>query len=127
MKPAELNVYLWRDGFHLFFPMRGVDRWRVIGILPPHLRQRDEVELADVEPHVRAAVGTGLQFTRCLWFSRCRIHHRRAERFRAGRCYLLGDAAHPQSDGRARHEHRPAGRLQPELETRGGADARRAQ
>src|SRR4051812_6448039 len=21
MKPGELNVYLWRDGFHLFFPM----------------------------------------------------------------------------------------------------------
>ena len=97
MKPAELNVYLWRDGFHLFFPMRGVDRWRVIGILPPHLRERDEVELADVEPHVRAAVGTGLQFTRCLWFSRYRIQHRRAERFRAGRCFLLGDAAHIHS------------------------------
>ena len=23
MVPDELNVYLWRDGFHLFFPMRG--------------------------------------------------------------------------------------------------------
>lgn len=32
--PASSNVYLWRDGFHLFFPMRGQDRWRVIGILP---------------------------------------------------------------------------------------------
>jgi 2-polyprenyl-6-methoxyphenol hydroxylase-like FAD-dependent oxidoreductase len=97
MKPAELNVYLWRDGFHLFFPMRGVDRWRVIGILPPHLRERDEVELADVEPHVRAAVGARLEFKQCLWFSRYRIHHRRAERFRAGRCFLLGDAAHIHS------------------------------
>src|SRR5262249_2917056 len=26
MKPNDLNVYLWRDGFHLFFPMRGPDR-----------------------------------------------------------------------------------------------------
>ena len=24
MVPDELNVYLWRDGFHLFFPMRGI-------------------------------------------------------------------------------------------------------
>jgi len=23
MVPEELNVYLLRDGFHLFFPMRG--------------------------------------------------------------------------------------------------------
>ena len=29
MVPGELNVYLWRDGFHLFFPMRGQDHWRV--------------------------------------------------------------------------------------------------
>ena len=41
MKPGELNVYLWADGFHLFFPMRGKDRWRVIGILPAHLRQKE--------------------------------------------------------------------------------------
>ena len=30
----ELNVYLWRDGFHLLFPMRGKDHWRIVGILP---------------------------------------------------------------------------------------------
>ena len=34
MVPDELNVYLWRYGFISFFPMRGTDRWRVIGILP---------------------------------------------------------------------------------------------
>ena len=33
MVPDEVNVYLWQDGFHLFFPMRGKDRWRIIGIL----------------------------------------------------------------------------------------------
>ena len=34
MVPDEVNVYLWREGFHLFFPMRGTDHWRVVGILP---------------------------------------------------------------------------------------------
>ena len=38
MVPDELNVYLLRDGFHLLFPMRGQDHWRVVGILPPELR-----------------------------------------------------------------------------------------
>ena len=49
MKPGELNVYLWRDGFHLFFPMRGKDRWRVIGILPEQFcaRERRDVRRAD--------------------------------------------------------------------------------
>ena len=38
MTPDELNVYLWREGFHLFFPMRGTNHWRVVGILPVELR-----------------------------------------------------------------------------------------
>ena len=38
MVPDEVNVYLWRKGFHLFFPMRGKDHWRIVGILPPALQ-----------------------------------------------------------------------------------------
>ncbi len=34
MVPDEVNVYLWREGFHLLFPMRGKDHWRIVGILP---------------------------------------------------------------------------------------------
>ena len=40
MVADELNVYLWRDGFHLLFPMRGKDHWRIVGILPAGLRKR---------------------------------------------------------------------------------------
>ena len=43
MVPDEVNVYLWREGFHLLFPMRGKDHWRIVGILPPPLRDRDDV------------------------------------------------------------------------------------
>src|SRR4029453_11353153 len=50
MVPDELNVYLWRNGFHLFFPMRGPDRWRVIGILPRELREKPDVTFQDVMP-----------------------------------------------------------------------------
>ncbi len=97
MVPGELNVYLWRDGFHLFFPMRGKDRWRVIGILPKALRERDGVSFDDVMPSVAREAGVGLEFKRCSWFSTYRIQHRSAERFRDGRCFLLGDAAHIHS------------------------------
>jgi len=93
----ELNVYLWKEGFHLFFPMRGTDRWRVIGILPPVLRGRDDLTFDDVVPYVRTEAGTRLAFQECLWFSTYRIQHRCASRFRAGRCFLLGDAAHIHS------------------------------
>jgi 2-polyprenyl-6-methoxyphenol hydroxylase-like FAD-dependent oxidoreductase len=97
MKPDEVNVYLSRDGFHLFFPMRRKDRWRVIGILPKKLRQRDDVTFEEVVPSIREEAGVDLNFTSCGWFSTYRIYHRAAERFRDRRCFLLGDAAHIHS------------------------------
>jgi 2-polyprenyl-6-methoxyphenol hydroxylase-like FAD-dependent oxidoreductase len=96
MRASELNVYFDRDGFHLFFPMRGQDKWRAIGILPRALR-RDDVRFEEIVPAIRAAVGAELDFTSCAWFSTYKIQHRAAERFREGRCFLLGDAAHIHS------------------------------
>jgi 2-polyprenyl-6-methoxyphenol hydroxylase-like FAD-dependent oxidoreductase len=97
MVPDELNAYLWREGFHLFFPMRGADHWRLVGILPPPIRGRDDLTFADVIPSVRHEAGAELSFMGCSWFSTYRIHHRRAARFRDRRCFLLGDAAHVHS------------------------------
>ncbi|HEY3196406.1 MAG TPA: FAD-dependent monooxygenase [Nitrospirales bacterium] len=97
MVPGELNVFLFRDGFHLFFPMRGANHWRVVGIVPQHLRARDDLDFASVFPSIREQVTGTLSFQECHWFSTYRIHHRRAERFRDRRCFLLGDAAHIHS------------------------------
>src|SRR5258706_4492310 len=100
MLADEVNVYLWKQGFHLFFPMRGTDHWRIVGILPSNLRDRDAATFEDVVPSVRDEAGAGLSFKACTWFSTYRIHHRSASRFRDRRCFLLGDAA---------HVHRPVG------------------
>jgi 2-polyprenyl-6-methoxyphenol hydroxylase-like FAD-dependent oxidoreductase len=97
MVPDELNIYFWRDGFHLFFPMRGTDHWRIVGIVPPELRGKDDLILDDVIPSIRDEAGAGVALQNCSWFSTYRIHHRRAERFRDRRCFLLGDAAHIHS------------------------------
>jgi 2-polyprenyl-6-methoxyphenol hydroxylase-like FAD-dependent oxidoreductase len=96
MAPGELNIYLWRDGFHLLFPMRGEDHWRLVGIVPAGLRARGAVTFEDVLPSLSREAGA-LSFRACHWFSTYRIHHRRAERFRRDRCFLLGDAAHIHS------------------------------
>ncbi len=96
MVPDEVNVYLWREGFHLLFPMRGKDHWRIVGIVPHGLRNRD-LTFDDVLPSVRNEAGAGLSIKGCTWFSTYRIHHRRASRFRDRRCFLLGDAAHIHS------------------------------
>ncbi|WP_326537185.1 FAD-dependent monooxygenase [Pseudorhodoferax sp.] len=97
MVPGEVNVFLWKKGFHLFFPMRGSDHWRVVGILDASLRDRAELRFTHVIPSIRAEAGDTLAFQDCAWFSTYRIHHRRAARFRKGRCFLLGDAAHVHS------------------------------
>ena len=96
--PDEVNVYLWRDGFHLFFPMRGKDHWRIVGILPPELRGRDDVDIRRRDAvAAQARRAPDLSFKSCTWFSTYRIHHRGAARFRDRRCFLLGDAAHIHS------------------------------
>ena len=97
MVPDELNVYLWSNGFHLFFPMYGTDRWRVIGILPSGLLGKSDLTFEHIVPSLQQQAGQGLSFKSCSWFSTYRIHHRCTERFRAGRCFLLGDAAHVHS------------------------------
>ena len=95
--PDEVNIYLWQAGFHLLFPMRGKDHWRIVGILPPALRDKRDATFDDVIPSLRNEAGAGLSFKTCTWFSTYRIHHRSAARFRDRRCFLLGDAAHIHS------------------------------
>src|ERR1700741_4173698 len=56
----EVNVYLWRNGFHLFFPMRGTNHWRIVGILPSTLQDRDDVTFEAVTPSILAEAGSGL-------------------------------------------------------------------
>ncbi len=97
MAPDEVNIYLWREGFHLLFPMRGQDHWRIVGILPQDLRGKDDVTFEMVVPSLRKEAGAELAFKACTWFSTYRIHHRCASRFRDRRCFLLGDAAHIHS------------------------------
>ncbi|HET7599648.1 MAG TPA: FAD-dependent monooxygenase [Gemmatimonadales bacterium] len=97
MVPGEVNVFLWPDGFHLFFPLRGADHWRLVGIVPAPLRGRADLDLEDVMPSILHQAGAALSVRSCSWFSTYRIHHRRAERFRDRRCFLLGDAAHIHS------------------------------
>lgn len=97
MVPDELNVALSRGGFHLYFPMQGIDHWRIVGIVPAALRGRDDLSFEQVIPAIRREAGPSLSFKECVWFSTYRIHHRCAERFRDRRCFLLGDAAHIHS------------------------------
>ena len=77
--------------------MRGLNHWRIVGILPQDLRGKEDVVFENVIPSLRKEAGAELNFKSCTWFSTYRIHHRSASRFRDRRCFLLGDAAHIHS------------------------------
>lgn len=89
VREGDVNLSL-DDRFLAFFPMPEPGRHRVVGQLPPGAPEDASFEL------VRAALeANGLTRVRQLhWFSTYRVHHRVADRFRAGRAFLLGDAAH---------------------------------
>ena len=116
----ELHVALDDADFLAVFPMKGEGRARLIGTVRWELEDRREaLAWEDVSKTVMARLR--LTVRQVNWFSTYRVHHRVAGRFRRGRVFLAGDAAHIHSPvGGAGHEHRHRRRGQPRLEARGG-------
>lgn len=95
---------LWVDlaahGMVAFFPMPGVGHHRVVGSLPPGLVAEDgdaDLGLDDVRRLVHEFGGVDGEVTAAHWTAVYRLHSRRAGRFRVGRVFLAGDAAHVHS------------------------------
>jgi len=74
----------------------GVAQGRLIGALKDERADRERpLQYEDVRQ--RAIASLGLQVRKVNWFSTYRVHHRIADRYRRGRVFLLGDAAHVHS------------------------------
>jgi 2-polyprenyl-6-methoxyphenol hydroxylase-like FAD-dependent oxidoreductase len=93
---GEIHVDLEQADFLAVFPLKGAGRLRLIGPVSwePD-RGHSELTFDDVGP--RAIENLKLTVAAVNWFSTYRVHHRVAARFRAGRAFLLGDAAHVHS------------------------------
>ncbi|HSI59156.1 MAG TPA: FAD-dependent monooxygenase [Ideonella sp.] len=107
---GELTVCLSQRSFVVFFPMPGEQRYRVIGVMPRDGTDKTDETQADASPPgplalrfediaaaVRAQMDVEVAFSQTAWFSSYRVHHRCVDRFRAGRCFVAGDAAHVHS------------------------------
>lgn len=97
LPPGELTVCLSDATFAAFFPMPGERRYRVVGVLPPGADSEQGLRFEAIEAAVRAQMDVPVRFSDTRWFSAYRVHHRCVERFRDGRCFLAGDAAHVHS------------------------------
>ena len=95
--PRQGVMDLARGGFFLFIPMLGEGRFRLFGSLPPELADRDTLALDDVRRIVNTGSGMHVNILKERWISIYRTHQRMAERFRVGRVFLVGDAAHIHS------------------------------
>jgi 2-polyprenyl-6-methoxyphenol hydroxylase-like FAD-dependent oxidoreductase len=93
---GALHIDLDEADFLAVFPLSGQGRARLIGtVRDDRVERAASLSFADVSR--RAIENLQLQVSRVNWFSTYHVHHRVAERFRKGRCFLLGDAAHIHS------------------------------
>jgi 2-polyprenyl-6-methoxyphenol hydroxylase-like FAD-dependent oxidoreductase len=92
---GELNVALDEAEFLAIFPLQGTGRARFIGTVKREAEARRDVTFDDVSAHLIDRLD--IKVTRVNWFSTYRVHHRVAAKFRDGRIFLLGDAAHIHS------------------------------
>jgi 2-polyprenyl-6-methoxyphenol hydroxylase-like FAD-dependent oxidoreductase len=93
---GELHVDLDEADFLAVFPLAGQGRARLIGTVSDKRAEDPEsVRFEDVSR--RAMDHLRVEVERVNWFSTYRVHHRVTDRFRSGRAFLLGDAAHIHS------------------------------
>lgn len=108
---AELNADLAGDAAHVVagrrgllfaFPLGELATWRLLATRPaggdplPFGQPGPPVPVAELQAIVDQA-GLGAQITQLAWSARMRLQYRVASRFRRGRLFLAGDAAHAYS------------------------------
>jgi 2-polyprenyl-6-methoxyphenol hydroxylase-like FAD-dependent oxidoreductase len=92
----------------MFFPLRSPAAWRVIAMGPKVGRTeqaqqredsltRSELPLGELQSAVDGATDGAVRLRNPVWLTHFRLHHRQARRYRVGRVFLAGDAAHIHS------------------------------
>jgi 2-polyprenyl-6-methoxyphenol hydroxylase-like FAD-dependent oxidoreductase len=93
---GEIHVDFEEADFLAVFPLKGAGRLRLIGPVSWE-PDREHRELTFDDVGKRAVGNLKLTIAKVNWFSTYHVHHRVATRFREGRAFLLGDAAHVHS------------------------------
>ena len=92
----EIHIDLENADFLGVFPLTRKGHVRVVGTVRDEVAgDRSKLKFDDVRG--QALRNLKLEVSGENWFSTYRVHHRVAQRFRDGRVFLLGDAAHVHS------------------------------
>ncbi|MDF2431503.1 MAG: hypothetical protein JWP44_1134 [Mucilaginibacter sp.] len=93
----EVQLFLSKDGFSGFFPMPEAHRFRIIGNLPDEFDKKEDLKVEDILSYLKKIACLQLNIVQINWFTTYKLHHRMADKFSQGRCFLVGDAAHIHS------------------------------
>ena len=94
---GNLHVALGTTDFLAIFALRSPGAVRLVGTVRDDAAQKSPEQISWQDVSRRVMEWLPIQVERVNWFSTYRVHHRVAERFRRGRAFLLGDAAHIHS------------------------------
>ena len=92
-----IQLYITKKNLAGFFPMPEKDCYRIIGNLPVEFGQREDVTAEEILPYLNELAHSTVRIAENYWFTTYKLHHRMADKFREGRCFLIGDAAHIHS------------------------------
>jgi 2-polyprenyl-6-methoxyphenol hydroxylase-like FAD-dependent oxidoreductase len=95
LSPDEVALFVSPEGFLMVAPLPG-DRHRLVATVD---EASEHPDISDVQHllDTRGPVAGAPRIREIVWSSRFRVHHRMADRYRAQRILLAGDAAHVHS------------------------------
>jgi 2-polyprenyl-6-methoxyphenol hydroxylase-like FAD-dependent oxidoreductase len=98
----RVNLNYFREGYVGFIPMKSDNQrlYRVFGVLPNELEEKmaaqwkEGVSPEDLTYIFQNRLKTPVRVLKSMDTGLYRLHRRMVERYRVGRCFLAGDAAH---------------------------------
>jgi 2-polyprenyl-6-methoxyphenol hydroxylase-like FAD-dependent oxidoreductase len=103
LEPGAAHAFLGDSGILLFFPLGDPASWRMQGMRPSAAEadggksETEEVSLEELQGICDSSAGGALRLHDPVWRTVFRLQHRQATRYRDGRVFLAGDAAHVHS------------------------------
>ena len=93
-----LHICLAKESFVVFFPLKGNQRYRIVGVFPEEFaKEEGDVLYEEIEQRIKQEAQLDLDVHDVEWFSTYKVHTRHVNKFSLGRCFLAGDSAHVHS------------------------------
>jgi 2-polyprenyl-6-methoxyphenol hydroxylase-like FAD-dependent oxidoreductase len=94
---TSVRALLEPEGVIGFFPIDGRGAFRIVVLRRDATEKPPDLTLDELRQSLAATTRVPIAIETACWLTRFHVHHRIASRFRAGPCFLAGDAAHIHS------------------------------